>query len=459
MTPLLCSACAAVPNLGPAPTPRAASSYAAASLSGTTSIWPAQGWWQRYGDRQLGQLIDEALAGSPDLAAASARLRTAQGFAQAAGAALLPAIDASGSVELAKQSRNGFIPASLVPKGWQDSGSLGLGLSLDLDFWGKNRAAARAAASDADAARFELEEARLSLTTGIASTYAQLADLYAQHDTRLRALQLRSETADLVAGRVASGLDTQAAANQAVARVQQARAEIEATDEAIALTKNALAALLGAGPDRALSIGRPAMAELRTQGVPQGASIDLIGRRPDIAAARARVEASAQRIKEARASFYPDISLTALVGLQAAGIGNLFASGSGFGSVSPAVTLPIFHGGALQGQYRGRRGQYDEAVAGYDGRVVEALRQVADAMTSLDRLAPRLSESRAALANFEAANRLARQRYEHGLATYLDVLSAEEGVLGARLTVAQLETRAFTLDVALIRALGGGFAA
>ncbi len=172
-----------------------------------------------------------------------------------------------------------------------------------------------------------------------------------------------------------------------------------------------------------------------------------------------RVEAAAQRIKEARAGFYPNVNLSALIGMQAFGLSNLFSSGSGFGSVSPAVSLPLFHGGALQGQYRGRRGQYDEAVALYDGQVIQALRETADAVTSQKMLVRRLAETRSALAAFEQAHGLARQRYEHGLATYLDVLTAEEGVVEARLAVAGLETRAFTLDVQLVRALGGGFTA
>jgi NodT family efflux transporter outer membrane factor (OMF) lipoprotein len=259
--------------------------------------------------------------------------------------------------------------------------------------------------------------------------------------------------------RVKIGLDTEAQLKQATARISQARADIESTDEAIGLTKNALAALIGAGPDRGLSIERPSIGTLEAQGVPGDASTDLIGRRPDIAAARTQVEAAAQRIKEARAAFYPSINLTALIGFQAFGLGSLFNGGSQFGSVTPAVSLPLFHGGALQGQYRGRRGQYDEAVALYNRQVIEALRETADAVTSQKKLGIRLAESRRALADFEEANRLARQRYEHGLSTYLDVLSVEEGVLGARLTVAQLQTRAFTLDVQLVRALGGGFSA
>ncbi len=153
------------------------------------------------------------------------------------------------------------------------------------------------------------------------------------------------------------------------------------------------------------------------------------------------------------------MNLSALIGLSSFGLGNLFSSGSSFGSVTPAVSLPLFHGGALQGQYRARRGQYDEAVALYDRQVIEALRETADAVTSQKMLVARLANSRRALADFEEANRLARQRYQHGLSTYLDVLAAEEGVLEAQLDVATLETRAFILDVQLIRALGGGFSA
>jgi len=455
---LLSSACASVPNLGPKPMPHAAADYASTqSLAPSEAAWPGYGWWRRYGDAQLNRLMDEALVGSPDLQAAAARMRTAEGFALRASSALKPSVDDFAQPELAKQSQNQSMPASVIPNGWNSSGSLGLSFSLDLDLWGKNRAAARAANSDADAAGFELQEARLALTTGVASTYAELASLYAQRDSLQSALDIREQTAKLVNQRVEIGLDNKAESKQADARVSQARADIEATDEAIALTNNALAALVGAGPDRGLMITRPEIASLQPQGIPADASIDLIGRRPDIAASRARVEAAAQRIKEARAAFYPNINLSALIGLQAFGLGNLFSGGSQFGSVSPAVSLPLFHGGALQGQYRGRRGQYDEAVSLYDASVIEALKETADAVTSEKKLVTRLAESKSALADFEEAHSLARQRYEHGLATYLDVLSAEEGVVGARLTVAQLRARAFTLDVQLIRALGGGF--
>jgi NodT family efflux transporter outer membrane factor (OMF) lipoprotein len=455
---LAASACAPVPDLGPLPVGNPAPLVAATdSLVGTGSEWPGDGWWRRYRDPQLAQLIDEALNSAPDLAVAAARIRVAEGFARRAGAALLPTIDAVGSAQAVKLSKNNGVPAEAVPGGWNDTGSVGLGMSIDLDLWGKNRAALRAAKLDVQASYYAAAEARLALTTGIASAYAELAALYAQHDSLAAAADIRAQTLELVAQRVTQGLDTDATLRQAAGRLDQARANLAATEEAIDLARNALAALVGSGPDRGQRIGRPMIAALEMQGVPDSASIELIGRRPDIAAARARADASAQRIKVARADFYPNVSLSALVGFQAFGFDNVFKDKSAFGSAGPAVSLPLFHGGALHGQYRASRGQYDEAIALYDRQVIEALRQTADVLTSQKLLAARLTDSRRALANFEEANRLARLRYREGLSTYLDVLSAEEGVLDSRLAVAKLETRAFALDVALIRALGGGF--
>ena len=454
---LLATACAAIPDLGPKPMPRAANDYASSkSLHGAQSGWPVDGWWRSYGDPQLEALIRVSIAGSPSLAAAVGRFHAAQGYAQAAGAALLPSIDAIAAVDYQNQSQH--LGGPEVPTGWHATGTVGLGLSLDLDLWGKNRAALRAAKKDAEAARFDADEARLVLTTGIASTYADLAALYAQRGSLESALDIRTQTFKLAKQRYDAGLATLDELKQVEARIPQTRADLASTDEAILLDKHALAALIGAGPDRALTIRRPSVA-LRAQGVPADASINLIGRRPDIAAARTRVQAAAERIKEAHAAFYPDINIGALVGFQALGLGNLFKSGSDFASVSPAVTLPLFHGGALQGQYRGRRGEYDEAVALYDAQVIQALRETADTVTSEQSLVDRLAQSRSALAAFEEALRVSRSRYEHGLSTYLDVLTAQESVVNARLSVAQLETRGFTLDVQLVRALGGGFAA
>lgn len=457
---LFLSACASVPHLADAPTPRTPTSFAAdrSFAAIPDAAWPTQNWWQGYGDAQLNALVTEALAGSPDLAAATARIAQAEGYAQQAGAARLPTLGVTGNVGLTKQSYNNGIPADFVPKGWNDTGRVQGELGFDLDLWGRNRAAYAAARSDAEAARLDLAQAQLTLSTNVADAYADLARLFAERAVALAALDVRQQTAKLTADRVTGGLDTRAEQKQADSAVPAARADLAATDEAIALTRNRIAALLGKGPDRGLAIAPPA-ATIVPRGLPIGVTTDLIARRPDIVAARTRVEAEASRVKVARADFYPSFNLSAMFGLQSLGLSNLINGGSTAGSVGPAFNLPIFRGGALQGRYRVARGTFDAAVADYDRTVTDAYRAVADAVTSQRALTTRLTESQRSLADAQAGYIVARQRFEGGLSRFTDVLVAQDRVLQARRIVADLQARAFTLDVALVRALGGGFTA
>lgn len=462
---LLLAGCASVPPMGPSAAIAPPDHYLAAqSLAGppglgaTPAAWPSAGWWSGYGDPQLDGLIEEALHGSPDVAAALARVRRADAVAQQAGAPRLPTLDVSGSGSLAKQSYNNGIPAAFVPQGWNESGNVHASLGFDLDLWGRNRAAYAAARSDAEAARLDYEQASLLLSTNIADAYADFARLFAARAVQQAALDIRRQTEQLVNDRVVSGLDTQAELKQASAAVPAARSDLAATDEQIGLTRNRLAALLGAGPDRGLTIMAPAVS-IMAHGIPQDVTTDLVGRRPDIAAARARVEAEASRIKVARADFYPAVNLSAIIGLQSLGLQNLFGGGSDYGSVGPAISLPIFRGGALQGRYRGAHASYDEAVATYDRTVTDAYRAVADAVVSQRALAAQLADSQKSLTDYQAAYGIATQRYRGGLSTFLDVLTAQDRALQAQRIVADLQSRAFMLDIALVRALGGGFTA
>lgn len=453
-------ACAVIPATPPAQTLNAPSAYASATLLAAPSAdWPGDQWWTAYGDRQLNGLMDEALTGSPDLAAAKARLAKAQAATARARAATLPTVTANGSYASVKQSYNNGIPAAFVPKGYNDNARAALDFAWELDFFGKNRAALAAATSDAEAAKADAAEARLVLSTNIAAAYADLAQLFADRDASQDAARIREQSANLTAERVANGLENQGAAEQAKARLASARADLAALDEQIGLTRNRLAALMGAGPDRGLAIARPAVGAVKAFGLPQNLSADLIGRRPDVTAARLRAEAASQRIKQAKARFYPAVNLSAYFGQQALGLDLLNNASSRIGSVGPAVSLPIFEGGALRANYRGAAADYDLAVASYNGTLAQALQDVADAAVSARALDVRLSESRAALQASTAAHDIAVQRYRGALATYLDVLTAEDAMIANQRAVADLETRAFTLDVALVRALGGGFRA
>jgi len=452
------SACASLPAPTPARVAKAPQSYATAeSLAAPRAEWPGDGWWTAYGDRQLDGLMEEALAGSPNLAAAQARVRKAEAMAAIARSRTLPTVSANASAEEMKQSYNLGIPPQFVPQGYNDYGRATLDFSWELDFWGKNRAAVAAAVSDARAAEADAAEARLMLSTNVAAAYADLARLYAERDVAERAMAVQGETSQLVKSRVANGLDTLAEQRQAEAEPLQAKADLAAVDEQIALTRNRLAALAGAGPDRGLALTRPSAAALKPLGLPSEIAANLVGRRPDVTAARWRAEAAAERIHEARAAFFPDVNLAAFIGVQSLFLNKLTTSGSDIGSVGPAVSLPIFNGGRLRAGYRGAEADRDAAVASYDAAVTEAFRQVADVVASSKALSAQLADSRAALAASEDAYRIAKLRYQGGLATYPTVLLAEQGVLRRRRTVADLDARALALDVQLVRALGGGF--
>jgi NodT family efflux transporter outer membrane factor (OMF) lipoprotein len=428
------------------------------SFAGPTAAWPTQTWWTAYGDEQLNGLIAEAIANSPTMTQAAARVRKAEALAGLARSAGQPSLALNAGVQESKQSYNVGIPPEFVPHGWNDFGQVKLDFNWELDFWGKNRAAVAAATSEARAAAADAAEARLMLSTSVASAYADLAALFADRDVTERALALRGETADLTQRRVDNGLDTQAELSLAKAGPPAARAELKALDEQIALTRNRIAALLGAGPDRGLAIQRPSSPHLAAFGLPENLSADLIGRRPDIVAARWRAEASRKRIGEAKAAFYPNINLAGNIGYQSLFVDKLFEGGSDYGSVGPALSLPIFEGGRLRANLRGAEADRDNAVAAYNATVVQALRDVADAAASQRALAGRLADSRAALQASEDAYRVTRLRYEGALTNYQSVLLAEQQVLAERRIVADLESRGLSLDIALVRALGGGFA-
>jgi NodT family efflux transporter outer membrane factor (OMF) lipoprotein len=455
---LVLSACASLPPAQPARVAKAPRAYETAqTLSAPTAEWPADAWWTAYGDAQLNALEDEALKGSPTLAAAEARLRRAQSLVSQAKAADLPRVGLGADISESKQSYNAGIPPAFVPHGYNDVGRLALDFSWELDFWGKNRAAVAAATSEAKAAQADAAQARLTLSTAIASTYAELSRLYAQRDVAAQAVSLRQQTSDLVSKRVANGLDTKAESEQAAAGPPASKAELSAIDEQIALTRNALAALVGAGPDRGLAIARPANVSIKPFGLPENLPANLIGRRPDVVAAKWRAEAATSRTKQAKAMFYPDVNLTGFIGAQSLYLDKLFSSGSDIGQVGPALRLPIFEGGALRAGLRGAEADRDAAVASYDGALTQALREVADVTASEKALTSRLADARLALTANENAYRIARLRYEGQLSTYQSVLLSEQSVLTQRRVVADLESRAFALDIALIRALGGGF--
>ncbi len=448
-------ACADLPGSGPRPQPKPIADYQAdRSFAAPAADWPSDRWWDRYGDPQLSALIDQALKGSPTLAQAEARLVSASAATQVSRAAGMPQVSASGSVGYVEQSREiGFPPfiAQLLPKGFNSNGRIAADASYDLDLFGKNRAALAAAVSEEAASRADLAEARLTLATAVANAYADLARLGAERAAAAESLRNRQETGRLTAERVVNGLDTRGELKQAEAATPSSAADVEALDEQLLLTRHRIAALLGQGPDRGLDIDVPKPEAVKAFGLPTDLRLHLIGRRPDIVAARLRAQAAARRIDVARAQFFPDVTLTGNIGQQSLGLSNLFNPAASIGSIGPAVSLPIFEGGRLRGQYKGAKADYAAAVDAYDATLTQALQDVADAAASAQSADKQLAERRAALSAGEQAYAVAQERYRGGLASYVAVLAAENAVIEQRRAFADAQTRAFSLDITLIR--------
>ncbi|RQO77633.1 multidrug transporter [Aquitalea sp. FJL05] len=455
---LLLTGCASVPELGPAARNKTTTELASQqSLPATPAQWANSNWWLDYNDSQLNAIMQEALSNAPDLAAAQARLAKAAGQAEQAGASRLPSVSLDSSVTKLKQSYNNGMPAAYVPHGYNNSASVELNFSYEFDFWGKNRAAVAAASTELAAAVAEAAQSRLTLTSSIAAGYAELARLFAEQDAAEQALAVRRHSVELLQQRYDNGLETLGSLRQAESRAAGASADLSAARQAIAQQRFSLAALMGAGPDRGLVIARPQASLLHAQGLPATLQADLLGRRPDLAAARLRAEAAARRIDVAHAAFYPNVNLSAYLGVQSLGLSLLGKSGSDVGGIGPAISLPIFRGGALQGNYRVARAEYDAAVASYNQTLTQALHDVADVMAQEKELGPQLEQRRLALKTAEQSYQVMQNRYQGGLASYLDVLNAEDNVIATRRSAASLETRLLLLDVSLIKALGGGY--
>ncbi len=347
---------------------------------------------------------------------------------------------------------------AMMPHGWHHAATIGVGVQYEIDFFGKNRASLAAATSDVLAARAELAAARVQISAAVVQTYSVLMQQFADQRTAAEAIRIRGESAALVELRWKNGLENEAAVSQAQARLKAARAEAKDIDRQIALTRNQLAALLGKGPNRGVAVIDVPAHKVRSTGLPANLVIDLAGRRPDVVAARHNVEAAAARIEVANANFYPNVDLTGTFGLQTLDLKYLVQASSETGAFGPAIHLPIFDYGRNTGIYRGARAEYDGAVALYDKTLTNALREIADAYANRRALEGELVDTRASLKDSENAYRLVQTRYKAQLSTYLDVLTAEGLLIQQRRAVADLEATTFTFDVALVRALGGGFA-
>jgi len=283
-----------------------------------------------------------------------------------------------------------------------------------------------------------------------------LARLLAQRAVVERTLAQRQAVLALTQQRFKAGLDTQVERTQAEGTLPDARTQLEILDEQIALARRQVATLCGQAPSAQDTL-TPQLAALSLPAQPGVLGADLLGRRPDVVAARWRVEAASQDVAAAKTQFYPNINLSAFAGLNAIGLDKVLDLGSRQLGVTPALRLPLFDGGRLRAQLGGKQADRDLAIAQYNGVVLDAVKEAGDALTSAASLARQQQLLGETQRNADQAYALAVKRYGAGLGNYLVVLGTENQVLAQRRLAVDLQARQLDTRIALMKALGGGW--
>ena len=416
-----------------------------------------EGWWTAYEDPQLDHLIAAALAENPTLTQALARLHAAQAVIDAAWAGLWPHLSYDGQITRERISGKAALPPQFAGSSVWLSSQL-VNFSWELDFWKRQASLVREARSESGAVALDAAAARLAIIGAVVRSYIDLVRSYELVDVARREEQQRQQILDITRRRFGAGLDTSVELRQAAGAVPEARVERLTAEAAISRDAHMLAALAGNGAAQYGEVQRPRLRLEAVLALPSALPMDLLGRRPDIVAARLRIGAAQAGLAVARADFYPNINLLAFAGTSAVGeFLNLFHGHSATYGVGPAFDLPLFDAGRLRANYRANIADIDVAVASYNEVVLTAVRETSDQLTDIASLDASLGEQQQSLDDAEAAFRLATERYNAGLTTYLTVLATETQVLDARRQRVNLEAARAGARVNLLIDVGGDF--
>lgn len=439
---------------------RAQAPLAIAGPAGTDSpggVWPRADWWTRYQDPTLDALMTRALQGAPSLNAAAARLASARQSVRVSGAAMGVQVEAQGSFSRQRLSDNGLFPPEFLGFHWYNQADLGLAATYTFDWWGRQRATIESALDEARAAQAEGAAANLALTGAVAQAYfgwqSDAARLALAHE-RLDLLAKR----ELIARRRAEAeLESGDAAQLAAQDLAAARETIALLEGSQRLRIVTLAALLGVSGDDLPPLQARALPAVDTA-LPARLSLDLIARRPEVQASRWRVESARQQLVAVRAEYYPDVSLRALVGVSSLELGKLLRTDSAAPQFSAAIHLPLFDSGLRDARFGARQAQVSSAVAAYDQAIVDAAREVGLAVTQLTQAAAQREQRQAQQAAADQLLRAASARVRAGTTDLRPQLSAQLALLAERDATLQLDHALVDADVALLQALGGGYA-
>jgi outer membrane protein, multidrug efflux system len=439
-------------SLGPAYRRPSIPPPAAWSTSKPGSIgWPSTEWWNGFHSAELARLIGEGQSANDDLAAAIARVREADAQVRIDSAPLLPSFDAGAS----GSRQRAFSPGTGTGLLYDDFAA-GLNAAYELDFWGENRAIRSAALAAAAASHYDRETVELTVMSDIADTYFSVLALR----DRLRIARANLASAN----QTLQGLETdeQVGTSTALDVAQQDTvvASVAATIPPLQQQErqqiDALAILIGRTPE-SFSVAAASLADIAAPAVSAGVPSQLLARRPDVASAEAQLIAANADIRAARAAFFPTIELTASGGYESTALARLLAPGSRVFSLSAGVTQPIFHGGAILGQYRLSKARYQELVADYHKAVISAFGNVEDSLAGVNDTGEQLRRQQIAAAKARSAYEMSQEQFHAGTVNILTVLSTETSLFTAEDALAQARLANLEALVGLFNALGGGW--
>ena len=420
--------------------------------------WPDPDWWTLFQDRQLSWLVEQAIANSPDIKMVMANVQKAMAFARQEKSILFPEVFGDFVYDWEHYSAQSLFrfPPSDIPA-LVNQFDISLGLSYELDIWGRNRDQYRAAVGQAKAEIAEAAQIQLTLATAVASTY--IAYWSALRQLRLSEELLKKKQTFLMLReeRLDYGLDNEIEVLSAREMTIQMEKRVQDLKTVLELTLFQLKSLLGLGPNHVLHFEPPSPQFTQVFELPKTLPLDLLGRRPDLMRLIHLADAQAQQIKVARKAFYPNVNLLSFLGFESLAIQDLFKISSYQGFLKPAVHLPIFTGGRLTANLDKQRAGFDAIVYEYNQKLLMAAKEVASGMQNLQNGILQVQLEAKVVETISQTLTLKQRRMQDGLDNYLAVLLDEEALLEAELVDIQLNEKRLYFVVQLLKALGGGY--
>ena len=415
-------------------------------------------WWKLFNDRELTRLVNRALDANSDLAAAKSRFDTARALVGVDRSRLFPTLDLSGSAGISRASQDATFErlppgVSIDLQSERYHGSFDL--AYDLDLWGRNRRLLEAGVAEASAAEALFDAQRLGIAAETARQYFLIRGLDAQEVVLQSTIKSRKETLDLLQSKNEAGLTDGLATSQARTELELANNDLALVQRQRGAAENALAVLCGLPPS-GLSISRrassPTMPTIRP-----GLPADVLNRRPDVRAAEQNLRAANARIGVAEAAFYPNFSLIGSAGFESIDPKNFLNWQNRVLSLGAGVAAPVFNGGLNRARFDAAVSTRDESLANYRTSLLTSLREVEDALVDLKGLARSRTALEKALASARDSERIAQERFDKGLSSFLEVIEAGRTALRVQLMLAQIDSQQRITLATLAKALGGGW--